>query len=68
MDRTELFELGKTLEFKVKHMNSIAQNDMPINDKVIEMYKKDYNDVFNSLMEYDEKVIRYLNWKKSETV
>lgn len=68
MNRTELFELGKTLEFKVKQMNSIAQNDMPINDEVIEIYKKDYNDVFNSLMEYDEKVIRYLNWKKSETV
>lgn len=68
MSREELFELGKALEFKVKHMNSIAQNDMPINDKVIEMYKQDYSDVFNSLMEYDEKVIRYLNWKKSETV
>ena len=68
MSREELFELGKSLEFKVKHMNSIAQNDMPINDKVIEMYKQDYSDVFNSLMEYDEKVIRYLNWKKSETV
>lgn len=68
MNRTELFELGKALEFKVKHMNSIAQNDMPINDKVIEMYKKDYGDVFNSLIEYDEKVTRYLNWKKSETL
>ena len=68
MSREELFELGKSLEFKVKHMNSIAQNDMTINDKVIEMYKQDYSDVFNSLMEYDEKVIRYLNWKKSETV
>lgn len=66
MGREELFELGKTLEFKVKHMNSIAQNDMPINDKVIEMYKKDYSDVFNSLMDYDEQITKYLNWQKSE--
>lgn len=66
MSREELFELGKTLEFKVKHMNTIAQNDMPINDKVIELYKKDYMEVFNSLMDYDEQITKYLNWQKSE--
>ena len=66
MSREELFELGKSLEFKVKHMNTIAQNDMPINEKVIEMYKQDYMEVFNSLMDYDEQVTKYLNWQKSE--
>lgn len=66
MSREELFELGKSLEFKVKHMNTIAQNDMPINDKVIEIYKQDYMEVFNSLMDYDEQITKYLNWQKSE--
>ena len=66
MSREELFELGKSLEFKVKHMNTIAQNDMPINEKVIEMYKQDYMEVFYSLMDYDEQVTKYLNWQKSE--
>lgn len=66
MSREELFELGKTLEFKIKHMNTIAQNDMPINEKVIEMYKQDYMEVFDSLMDYDEQVTKYLNWQKSE--
>ena len=66
MSREELFELGKSLEFKVKHMNTIAQNDMPINEKVIEIYKQDYMEVFNSLMDYDEQVTKYLNWQKSE--
>lgn len=66
MSREELFELGKSLEFKVKHMNAIVQNTMPYNDKVIEMYKQDYMEVFNSLMDYDEQVTKYLNWQKSE--
>ena len=66
MSREELFELGKSLEFKVKHMNTIAQNDMPINEKVIEIYKQDYMEVFNSLMDYDEQITKYLNWQKSE--
>ena len=66
MSREELFELGKSLEFKVKHMNTIGQNDMPINEKVIEMYKQDYMEVFYSLMDYDEQVTKYLNWQKSE--
>lgn len=66
MSREELFELGKTLEFKVKHMNTIVQNTMPYNDKVIEMYKQDYMEVFNSLMDYDEQITKYLNWQKSE--
>lgn len=66
MSREELFELGKTLEFKVKRMNTIVQNEMPCNEKVIEMYKQDYMEVFNSLMDYDEQVTKYLNWQKSE--
>ena len=66
MSREELFELGKSLEFKVKHMNTIAQNDMPINEKVIDLYKKDYMEVFNSLIDYDEQITKYLNWQKSE--
>ena len=66
MSREELFELGKTLEFKVKHMNTIVQNTMPINEKVVEMYKQDYMEVFNSLMDYDEQMTKYLNWQKSE--
>lgn len=66
MSREELFELGKSLEFKVKQMNAIVQNEMPCNEKVIEMYKQDYMEVFNSLMDYDEQITKYLNWQKSE--
>lgn len=66
MSREELFELGKSLEFKVKHMNAIVQNEMPYYDRVVEIYKQDYMEVFNSLMEYDEQITKYLNWQKSE--
>ena len=66
MSREELFELGKSLEQKVRFMNNVVQNEMVIEEDMIDLYKKNYMEMFNSLIEYDEKMTRYLNWKKSE--
>ena len=66
MSREELFELGKSLEQKVRFMNSVVQNEMVIEEDMIDLYKKDYMEMFNSLIDYDEKITRYLNWQKSE--
>lgn len=66
MSREELFELGKSLEQKVRFMNSVVQNEMGIEEDMIDLYKKDYMEVFNSLMDYDEQITKYLNWQKSE--
>lgn len=66
MSREELFELGKSLEQKVRFMNSVVQNEMAIEEEMIDLYKQDYMEVFNSLMDYDEKITKYLNWQKSE--
>lgn len=66
MSREELFELGKSLEQKVRFMNSVVQNEMSIEEDMIDLYKKDYMEVFNSLMDYDEQITKYLNWQKSE--